>query len=197
MRRIFVCLVAIALSGCSVLGSSPKTHFYTLTAAETAGARHGTPLAHPLSVAAVHIPPSLDRQSMVLHTDANAVEISGTDRWTGPLGSMARRVLSRDLAARLPEASVIPPDAPAPPDTRKIVVTVSRFGPVAGGDVVLDANWSVVGQANGAPILRRDVHLREQSVAKGGDAVAAAMSRLLARLAAAMAKTLTARPSAL
>lgn len=191
MRQILACIAMLMLSGCSVLGTSPKTRFYTLDAvvapnASGAAAR----LAHPVTVAAVHIPPSLDRRAMVVHSDANSVAISGTDRWTGPLGSMARRVLSEDLGARLSQGSVILPDAPAPPDTRRIVVTVLRFGPAAGDDVVLDANWTVVGAAGGAPILRHDVQFREHRAARDGNAIAAAMSRLLARLAEQIAGVL-------
>jgi len=182
----------LALWGCSILGTSPKTHFYTLNAVTAPNASVTTMrLAHPVTVAAVHIPPSLDRNSMVVHTDANSVGISGIDRWAGPLGPMARHVLSEDLALYLSRASVIMPGAPAPADTRRIVVTVMRFGPAAGGDVVLDANWSVVGASDDTPILRRDIQFREQHVAGGGDAIAAAMSRLLARLAKQMATVLT------
>lgn len=193
MRKTLACTAMLALWGCSILGSSPKTHFYTLNAVTAPNESNITMrLAHPVTVAAVHIPPSLDRTAMVVHTDANSVKISGIDRWTGPLGPMARRVLSEDLAAYLSRASVIMPGAPAPAETRRIVVTVVRFGPAAGGDVVLDANWSVIGAADGALILRRDVQFREHRVAEGGDAIAAAMSRLLARLAKQMASVLTA-----
>ena len=193
MRKILACTSMLLLCGCSVVGSSPKTRFYTLDAL-TAPNASGAParLTHPVTVAAVHIPPSLDRREMVVHTDANSVAISGTDRWTGPLGPMMRRVLSEDLAARLSQESLILPDAPAPPDTRRIVVTVLRFGPAAGGDVVLDANWTVVGAAGGEPILRRDVQFREHRAARDGNAIAAAMSRLLGRLAGQIAGALTA-----
>jgi uncharacterized lipoprotein YmbA len=193
MLKTLTCTAMLMLCGCSILGSSPKTHFYTLNAVTVPNASDITVrLVHPVTVAAVHIPPSLDRTAMVVYTDANSVGISGIDRWTGPLGPMARRVLSEDLAAHLSRANVIMPGAPAPADTHRIVVTVIRFGPAAGGDVVLDANWSVIGVDSGAPILRRDVQFREHRVAEGGNAIAAAMSRLLARLAKQMATVLTA-----
>jgi uncharacterized lipoprotein YmbA len=42
------------------------------------------------------------------------LEVSQQDRWTAPLGDMTRNVLSQDLASRLPNGAIIPPDAPLP-----------------------------------------------------------------------------------
>lgn len=192
MRIAFALAALLLLSACSFLGgSSPKTHYYTLNEIRTSGV--ATPhLTTPIKVAAVHLPGSLDRQEMVLSTSGNSVNISGVDRWSAPLGEMTRRVLSEDLAALLPQDMVIMPKTPAPADVRQIVITLSHFGPQSDGKVGLNAEWSLVNGANGKPTLRRDVHLTENPSGTNGQAVAYAMSQLVARLAGQIANAVAA-----
>lgn len=188
MRITLALATTLLLVGC---GTSPKTQYHMLDTIP--GMRAPVRLSQPVVVAAVRIPPSLDRREMVLSEGANSVQISGTDRWAGPLGSMTRRVLSQDLAARLMGDMVIMPDAPAPSKATRIVVTLSQFGPQPDGSVALGADWSVVAPISGDLVLRRDVHFTASDGARDGNAVAAAMSRLLDRLADDIVATLARR----
>jgi uncharacterized protein len=186
VRRAIMLLAALALADC---GTSPKTNYFTLTA--TPPSEHATAsISSPVTVAAVHVPPALDRREMVRRTGANSVDISDRDRWTAPLGEMSRSVLSQDLAARLPAGKVVPPDAPAPPRTAQIVVSLAQFGPAGDGRVVLDGDWSLVDDRE-KPLLRRTVSLETASPGRGADGQAAAMSRLIGQLAGRIAATLS------
>lgn len=178
--------LACALADC---GASPKTHYFTLAAAPAAESKQVS-ISRPVTVAAVHVPPSLDRRSMVRRTSETTVDVSGEDRWTAPLGDMMQRVLSQDLAARLPRDKVILPDAPAPPHTAQIVVTVVQFGPDASGRTVLEGGWSLLEGAPARPVLRRDVALRTDREARDAEDQAAAMSQLLGQLATGIAAAL-------
>lgn len=169
-------------------GTSPKTHYFALSSVPEADHRV-EPIASPVTVAAVHLPPALDRKEMVRATGANTLDISDQDRWAAPLGDMTRRVLSEDLAARLPKDKVIPPDSPAPPHTGQIIVAIAQFGPDGKGKVRLDGSWSLLDREK--LVLRRDIALAIDSPAPEGDGEAAAMSRLLGELATAIAATLT------
>lgn len=181
-----VVLAALALVGC---GTSPKTHYYTL--AVVPGAAQGTvAISPPVTVAAVHVPPSLDRRSMVRRTGTNTVDVSGQDRWVAPLGEMTRRVLSQDLAARLARNAVVPPDSPGPPRVAQIVVSIAEFGPDGQGKVTLEGSWSLLRGGRHEPVLRRDVALAIAASARGGSGEAAAMSQLLGQLATRIAGTL-------
>lgn len=186
LRRPILVLAALVLANC---GTSPKTHYFTLAAVPAE--QENASISSPVTVAAVHVPPSLDRREMVRRTGENTVDISNQDRWTAPLGDMIRGVLSHDLEMRLPQDKVVPPDAPPPPKTAQIVVSLDQFGPVGNGKAALHGSWSLLEGDRGRSVLRRDVALEVSSSARSGDAEAAAMSELLGQLATRIAATLT------
>lgn len=186
LRKAIVPLILLVLANC---GSSPKTHYFALAAMPGAAREKGS-IAYPVTVAAVHVPPSLDRLEMVSRTGETTVEINDQDRWTAPLDEMVRNVLSQDLLDRLPKDKVVLSEAPAPPKTAQIVVTISQFGPDARGGVTLAGSWSLLDGAQGEPLLRRNVTLESNSPADSGASQAATMSELLGRLASQIASTL-------
>lgn len=185
LRRALFVLAGLVLASC---GTSPQTHYFTLTTVPGTAQERGS-ISSPVTVAAVHVPPSLDRRELMRRTGANTVEISDQDRWTAPLGEMSRRVLSQDLAARLPKDMVVLPDAPSPPHTRQIVVTLAEFGPDANGKTTLAGSWSLLEGTQATPVWRRDVTLETRSPA-GAGSEAMAMSELLGELAGQIASTL-------
>jgi uncharacterized lipoprotein YmbA len=94
--------------------------------------------------------------------------------------------LTQDLASRLPGGMVIAPDSPAPPSARGLVVDILTFQPQASGEVVLDADWTLLEGTQSNPVLRRSVHLTGPA-ASSAQAEAAAMSTLLGQLADSIA----------
>jgi uncharacterized lipoprotein YmbA len=177
-HRLIPALLILTLGACA---SSPPTHFFTLEAVAP-GAPAAAPRERaPLKVDAVHIPPALDRNSMVRGLSGNELEISSRDRWAGDLGATIRRVLTQDLAHRLPAGMVVAPDAPPPADARGLVVDILTFQP-RGGEVVLDADWTLLQGAQAHPVLNRSEHLTT-AAAPSAQGEAAAMSTLLGRLA--------------
>ncbi len=178
MRTPVLLAAVLALAGCA---SSPPTRFYTLDPVDSDGARQ-VRLAKPLEVDAVHIPALIDRRWMIRGENGPAVTLSGRDRWTGNLGELCRQVLSRDLESRLPSGMVVPPHSPAPPGTRGVVVSITAFEPRSGGEVVLDADWTLVEGVGAKPVLHRTVQLRAPE-GPSARTEATAMSHLLGRLA--------------
>lgn len=190
-RRHVVVLLVLLLASC---GSSPKTHYFTLAPVKDTGERKPS-IAAPVMVAEVHLPRSLDRREMVRRTGENTVEISDQDRWTGPLGEMIQRVLSEDLADRLPSEKVVLPGLPPSRRTERIVVAITQFGPDTGRQTRLEGSWSLLDGAQGTPVLHRDVALETPSRGAGASGDAAAMSELLGELANGIAATLAQRPN--
>jgi uncharacterized lipoprotein YmbA len=184
MRICLTTLFLLLLAGC---GSSPKTHFYTLSTVPGATGRRSASTA--IQVSAVHVPPSLDRQQMVSMSGTNSVEISETNRWSAPFDEMVRNVLAQNLAARLSPNRVILPEAPAPPRTASLVVTIAKFAPDASGLVRLQGSWTVLSDESGAPITHRNFNLTA-GPATTADSGAAAMSEVLGRLANQIAAAL-------
>lgn len=185
MRTTLALLSLLLLTGC---GSSPETNFYTLSVTPVTTGRHS--ISSPVQLAAVHIPPTLDRVKMVRMTNENSVQISETDRWSAPFDEMVRNILSQDLAALLPKGKVILPRAPAPRGTGTLVVTIATFGPDAGGEVKLNGSWALLDNNSDAPELERTFQI-DAGPAADAEATAAAMSRALSRLASTMAAGLS------
>ena len=185
-RTAIVPLILLVLANC---GSSPKTHYFALTVMPGTAREKGF-IPYPVTVAAVHVPPSLDRREMVRQTGETTVDINDQDRWAAPLDEMVRNVLSQNLLDRLPRDKVVLPEAPAPPKTARIIVSISQFGPDARGGVALAGSWSLLDDVRSEPLLRRNMTLESNSPAENGASQAAAMSHLLAQLANQIALTL-------
>lgn len=172
-------LLTLTLAACA---SSPPTRFFALDSVAPAATGGQERAGAPVKIDAVHIPPALDRESMVRGESGNQLEISSQDRWAGDLGETIRRVLTQDLASRLPAGMVIAPDAPAPASARGVVVDILTFQPRGAGEVVLDADWTLLEGTQSNPVLRRSEHLTT-AAAPSAEGQAAAMSTLLGRLA--------------
>jgi hypothetical protein len=177
-----IALLAAALLLLAGCGSSPKTHYYTLDPVSGTGGNR-LAIAMPVTVAAVHLPASLDRREMIRQTGQNAVDVSEQDRWASPLGGLTRRVLTQDLAAYLPRDMVVLPDSPAPPRTAQIVVSIAQFAPDAAGRVTLEGSWALLEGGSGKLIMRRAVNFKSPATARDASSQASAMSALLGHLA--------------
>jgi len=180
--RLTLVLALVALAACA---SSPPTRYLALDPVAPAGSPR-TVAGEPVKIDAVHITPALDRNSLVRGESDNQLNISSQDRWAGDLGEMTRRVLTQNLASRLPSGMVIAPESPAPPSARGVVVDILTFQPQGAGEVVLDADWTLLEGTQSNPVLRRSVHLTTTGAASA-QGEAAAMSSLLGQLADGMA----------
>ncbi|MGH8219516.1 MAG: PqiC family protein [Steroidobacteraceae bacterium] len=184
----------IGLAGCA---SSPPTQFYSLAAvpaqSPTSQSDSARSRAAPLRVAAVHIPPSLDRREIVRLGAAERLEISGEHRWGAPFDEMVQQVLTQDLVTRLPPDEVVLPLGPAPAGTRSVVVDLLQFESDASGGVMLQGSWSLLVPGQSSPQLVREFRYDESASARSFEDEAAAMSRLLGRLADDIAREARAR----
>jgi uncharacterized protein len=193
MRALRLGSVAIALllgtGACLGLGGgqSPATRFYVLTPQAGAPAAAPAPVGAALSVGPVSLPGYLDRPQIVTRSGSDQVQFAEFDRWAEPLPDSVPRLLSEDLETALPAMAVARGPAPAAAVRQfQLAVSVSRFDGALGGDVVLEARWRLSGpeqqvQAN------RFSRIVERTGGAGYDALVAAMSRALGRLAHDMA----------
>lgn len=143
-----------------------------------------------MQIAAVRIPAILDRREMVRETAANKLDVSEQNRWAAPLDEMIRRVLTQDMAQRLPKGAVLAPDEPTTAKTKRIVVELSQFDQGPSGSVVLEGNWSLLSPGTENPALTRRVHLEERPHGNGFADDAASMSNLVGKLANEIASAL-------
>jgi uncharacterized lipoprotein YmbA len=173
----------LAAAGCR----SAPTRFYTLAPVAGTAVAPGSAAA-PLQVSAVHMPAFLDRQERVSRLSPQQLQVHDDQHWAEPLDSMAQRVLTQDLAARLPAGTVLDPRLPPPPGTRRIVVEVQEFQPEPDGTALLQGTWTVHSGDSGAV----QNHTFQYRLPGGADADAqvAAMDRLLGQVADEMARAL-------
>lgn len=183
--------VAAVLAACV---TSAPTRYYTLNPIPltvTGAGRNG----YFVWIARVIVPKTLDRTQFVRRVSANRLDVSENNRWAAPLDDMVRRVLSQDLATRLPENMVIQPDEPLPPGRlRRITVDLGTFDSDLDGHIVLNVQWTVESSDNAEMQLRRDEHISVDAGSGIPDAVSAGMSRALAILADRMAAALDSAP---
>lgn len=189
-RIVMTALVcSLALCGCA---GSPREHFYTLTAVATRPemAPPTVPATSRLSVGPVTIPEIVDRPQLVVRRGANQVEILEQHRWAQSLASDIAGVLAANLATLLPQAAVTTHDslASAGADTR-VGVDIVRFDAVPEEAVTVQARWTVR-TARSVKDQLMSATLREPVHAPGGEALAAAFDRALARLSAEIADDL-------
>src|ERR1041384_2623361 len=111
MKRALLGLILLA----SACGHSEPTRFYTLAAKPAASrAAYNGP---PVRLEAVHLPPSVAGRRLLHAKGDNQVSISTLERWTDDLDFLMRQNLAQNLVTRLPEGSLIFPDAPRPVGT--------------------------------------------------------------------------------
>jgi uncharacterized lipoprotein YmbA len=171
-------LAVLLLAGC---GHSPPTRFFTLDPVPASRPAAAGTMA-PVRLDAVHIPPALDRPQVVTQLGANRLDVHDLDQWASPLGEMMRQTLAQDLLARLPQGEFVLPDAPRPAGARGLVVDVLQIDAAPGGQVTMQASWTVMTPGTNRILLVRNVQLTADA-SPGPQGAAAAMSQLLGQLA--------------
>ena len=132
--------VLLALAGC---GSTPVTHFYTLSPAPAPAPAAAN--APTVAIGAVQLPDGLDRPQIVLRGAGSQVTFSEFERWLGsPKDEIALAVAS-GLKQALGGASVYayPMSAGMSADV-SVLLHVQRFDSVLGEAATVEVLWQVV-----------------------------------------------------
>jgi uncharacterized lipoprotein YmbA len=140
------CVCVLNFFGC---GTSQPSHFYLLRAVSPASVPDlsETKQSHlSFGLGPIALPKYLDRPQIVTKTSAHEVELAEFHKWAEPLSENVSHVLAENLSALLstdrieeyPWRSSISVDY-------QIVVDVLQFDGTKGGESVLVARWSLVG----------------------------------------------------
>ena len=179
---------SLLLACCAVLcacGSSPPTRFYVLNeiapARPPASPAPATSNPVPVRVEPPAIAPELDRPELVSRAGPNRVQVAQSDRWAAPLADQIRRVLSDDLAARLPAGLVADPNEAATTEPRRLLtLAIAEFYGDDSCAIELRASWSITNPH--AALQRGSEQLQLPASRPCPGALPAAMSRALAAL---------------
>ncbi len=174
LRCLAMAHAGAALALLAACASSPPSRFYTLS--ETAPEGTASAAAAAISVGTVTIPGEIDRPELVRRTGPNRLSISELDRWAAPLDETIRRVLSDDIARRVPTRAAGP--------KHTVSVDIHEFYGDADCNVTLRAVWTLQQPANQPATAARSA-TEEISVPAAGScpgSLAATMSKALGQL---------------
>ena len=144
---IVVAAIAVGLGGC--VGTSPPANFYVLSSITESGAAPaavGNESRIAIGVGPVNLPDYLDRSQIVTRSSPNELKVAAFDRWAESLKSSFPRVLTENLSALLNTNQVaVFPWRKAIPVEYQVIVDVVQFDAEFGGNAVLIARWSIIG----------------------------------------------------
>jgi uncharacterized lipoprotein YmbA len=193
VKQIALVVIAAVLAGCA---SSPPMRYYTLSAMPASSRLPAPRDMLPVRVDRVTIPAELDRSQIVRRVDATRLQIVENDRWAAPLDETIRRVLSEDLAARLPEGIVANPNEPSVGEKRQsLTVDISEFYGDAGCAVTLRATWVVKQSETETAHGTEESRTPAAGACSGASAIPAAMSQALAQLSDRIAAAIAQSPA--
>lgn len=173
-KRLCVLAPALLAFGCA----SPKS-FYVLTAEGPAPSGGGV----AIGVGPVSLAGYLDRANLVFQESGNRMAIAESHRWAGDLEENVARVTAANLGRRLGTGNVRTYPWGADGDLRyQVTLDIRQLHGTAEGDAVLEAAWRVYSLPDRRIVASRSWSGREPLSADGYDALAAAESRLFARL---------------
>ncbi len=179
--------VCALMVGCA----SPSPNFYTLSANAAADGRAASSKL-AVVVGPISIPATVDMPQIVVTKGPNQVAADQFNLWASPLRSNIAQVVCANLAALLetPSVSSVASVSTIEADYR-VAIDVQAFESAPGEAATLSALWSVRRVADGKTTTGRTA-VREPSLEKSYQALAAAHSRALKQLSVDIAAAIRA-----
>lgn len=184
MKHAFaIAILCGFLAGC---GAGPQS-YYILTADGPAPARGG----HGIGVGPVIVADYLARPNLVVQEQPNQLAIASDHRWAGTLDASIARVTANNLGRRAGTGNVRVYPWPRDEGLRyQVTLDVREFHAAADGHAVIEAGWRVFALPERRLVASRTFTAREPLERDGYQAMVAAQSRLLSRLADEIAPAL-------
>ena len=137
-----------------------------------------------IGVGPVMVAEYIDRPHLVVAESEHQLGVAENHRWAGDLSAAIARVTAVNLGRRWGTGSVRTyPWGDEDGLRRQVVIDVRQFHAGADGYAVLEAGWRVYALPERKLLASRTFRSREPLESDGYEAMVAAQSRLLARLA--------------
>ena len=181
--RLLLLVALVLLAGCAAGSKS----FYVLTADGPAPAGGGV----GLGVGPVTLAEYIDRSNLVMAENPNQLAVAENHRWAGDLSAAVARVTAANLGRRLHTGNVRTYPWNNDGEIRyQITLDIRQLHGGADGHAVIEAGWRAYALPERKLKASRTFVDREALAADGYQALVAAQSRLLSRLAADIAARL-------
>jgi uncharacterized lipoprotein YmbA len=142
MIKKVVCAISLFLMTGCFGGYSPDSTFYTLQTIENVAPLSQKSLS--LGVNLPELPEYVDKPQIVSILSVNSeLNIDETNRWGEDLDIMLQRVVSNDLRAYLPKASIKPRTSLLEQYKYILNMEVVRFDMIKNTEACLDVLWSI------------------------------------------------------
>jgi uncharacterized lipoprotein YmbA len=194
LLRIALGVSLMVLGGCA--GTQP-TRFYVLTSLSRSDAKRAVAVGQGVAIGIrpVALPRYLDRPQIVTRASRNQLDIADFDQWAEPLKDSIANVIAENLSILIPTDSIaVFPWNRSTPVLYQLAVEVTRFEGNAGGDSLLIARWSVIGEKGRKVVVSRKSSFREPVGAKDYKAVVSAMNKTLDDLSREIAEAIKGLP---
>lgn len=147
LRCLLLCVLCLPLTACG-LGRSPAPTYYALSAVAPLKIDNVKLSGPRVAVGPLTLPSYLDRNALFTRSAQNPaapeVSIREQSQWSEPLNDGVIRVLCAGISYRLNahEGMAFPLQA-AIPSTWRLSLDMTRFDGAPGGDVTLEAGWTL------------------------------------------------------
>jgi len=177
------CVCVLNFFGC---GTSQPSHFYLLRAVSADSVSDLTetnPSSLSFGLGPVTLPKYLDRPQIVTKAGAHEVELAEFHKWAEPLSENVSHVLAENLSALLSTDRI--QEYPWRSSTSvdyQIVVDVLQFDGTRGGETVLVARWSLLGEDEQTIVTTKKTSFTHHPTSQEYEALVEAMSQNLMNL---------------
>lgn len=183
MNRIFILLTALLFVSCA----QPDKKFYVLTASGAAPAGGGI----GIGVGPVTLAEYIDRPNLVIQQAANQLAVSEDNRWAGDLSASIARVTAVNLGRELKTGNVRTYPWQRDEEIRyQVTLDIRQLHSSEDGYAIIEAGWRAYALPDRTLKVSSTFVDREPLASDGYNAMVAAQSRLLARMADKIAGSL-------
>jgi uncharacterized lipoprotein YmbA len=187
---------ALTLGACGQMIPPPRLYVLSAEATHPAPVPTSTP-SIAIGVNPTSLPDYLDRSEIVVRDGPNEIRLMDSDRWAERLSLNVSRVVASNLAALLPAASlVVLPTRGGGATDFDVNLDLIAFEADPRGNCTISGRWIISNFASRTEIAGGKIAVNE-SAGGSGDyaAVAAAMSRGLAKVSGDIATAIKATPA--
>jgi uncharacterized lipoprotein YmbA len=183
--RVLIAAVVATLAACA----SAPTHFYTLqhSAAAPAQATGAAP-AFLIDVLPVAVPAQVDQPQLLVRQSEQRVAVLDNERWAAPLAAELRGAFAADLVDALGTRDMHGLAHPQAVPVYRIQLDIRRFDSWPGRHALIEADWSIRGEAERA--LVTCTSSTSENVEPAYDALVQGHQRAVARIAEDIAAVL-------
>jgi len=156
------------------------------------GEKFNLPADTIIEVGPVKIPQYLDRPQIVTQDKNKMLVFAQLDRWGEPLDAALERLITEDLAAMLPAASLqMFPYNFTIPLKYQVLIDIIQLDCALDGDLFLAAQWTIIDVPNKKMLLTKRSDFRQPVSPREYAGLAAALETVCAALSSQIAQTLS------